>query len=266
VSIPAYDNGKVPYAGGKNKINAAFAYGSRGLTGKAAQAHGFELLALTVRKLTGITPDAGAIIDFQGFEQVVRVLGKVCMYVDETTTSIHVGHTADGRTAKPYVTHPDGTIAYKVPGVTPNVYTKGNHCFTPAEALDFVRQRDLLANADYDYGRQRHQQQFLKAVLKAVVHDGLTSPTRLPGLLSAVGKAMTVDDGGIPLQDWAFAMRNVDPDQLVIVKTNDGHFNSRTVPGVGSVEILDGTSRQLLQAVRSDTVGTFLRANPTWRS
>jgi anionic cell wall polymer biosynthesis LytR-Cps2A-Psr (LCP) family protein len=30
VSIPAYDNGKVPYAGGKNKINAAFAYGSRG--------------------------------------------------------------------------------------------------------------------------------------------------------------------------------------------------------------------------------------------
>ena len=266
VSIPAYDNGKVPYAGGKNKINAAFAYGSRGLTGKAAQAHGFELLALSVRKLTGITPDAGAIIDFQGFEQVVRVLGKVCMYVDETTTSIHVGHTADGRTAKPYVTHPDGTIAYKVPGVTPNVYTKGNRCFTPAEALDFVRQRDLLANGDYDYGRQRHQQQFLKAVLKAVVHDGLTSPTRLPGLLSAVGKAMTVDDGGIPLQDWAFAMRNVDPDQLVTVKTNEGHFNSRTVPGVGSVEILDGTSRQLLQAVRSDTVGTFLRANPTWRS
>jgi hypothetical protein len=103
-------------------------------------------------------------------------------------------------------------------------------------------------------------------VLKAVVHDGLTSPTRLPGLLSAVGKAMTVDDGGIPLQDWAFAMRDVDPDQLVTVKTNDGHFNSRTVPGVGSVEILDGTSRQLLQAVRNDTVGTFLRANPTWRS
>ena len=27
------------------------------------------------------------------------------------------------------------------------------------------------------------------------------------GLLSAVGKTMTVDDGGIPLADWAFAMR-----------------------------------------------------------
>jgi polyisoprenyl-teichoic acid--peptidoglycan teichoic acid transferase len=266
VSIPAYDNGIVPYAGGKNKINAAFAFGSRGLTGRPALSHGFELLALTVKKLTGITPDAGAIVDFEGFKQVVGVLGKVCMYVDETTTSIHIGHTVDGRTAKPYVTHPDGTIAYKVPGVTPNVYTKGNHCFTPTEALDFVRQRDLLANSDYDYGRQRHQQQFLKAVLEAVVHDGLTSPTRLPSLLSAVGKAMTVDDGGIPLQDWVFAMRNLNPDGLVTVKTNDGHFNSRTVPGVGSVEILDNTSRQLLRAVRDDTVGAFVRAHPTWAS
>jgi len=36
VQIPAYDNGKVPYAGGHNKINAAFAYGSRGLTGAPA--------------------------------------------------------------------------------------------------------------------------------------------------------------------------------------------------------------------------------------
>jgi anionic cell wall polymer biosynthesis LytR-Cps2A-Psr (LCP) family protein len=45
-------------AGGMEKINAAFAYGSRGLTGKAALSHGFELLAVTVRELTGITPDA----------------------------------------------------------------------------------------------------------------------------------------------------------------------------------------------------------------
>ena len=99
VRIPAYDNGKIPYAGGQNKINAAFAYGSRGLTGAPALSHGFELLALTVKKLTGITPDAGAIIDFQGFKQVVDVLGKVCMYVDEDTTSIHVGH--DTKTGKP---------------------------------------------------------------------------------------------------------------------------------------------------------------------
>jgi LCP family protein required for cell wall assembly len=266
VSIPPYDNGAVPYGGGKNKINSAFAYGSRGLTGEAAQSHGFELLALTVKKLTGITPDAGAIIDFQGFKRVVQVLGGVCMYVDEDTTSIHIGRTASGKSAIPYVTHEDGTIKYKVKGVTPNFYAKGNHCFTPTEALDYVRQRDLLANKDYDYGRQRHQQQFIKAVMKRVVHDGLNSPTKLPSLLSAVGKTMTVDDGGISLEDWAFAMRNVNPDKLVTIKTNNGTFNSRTVPGIGDVEILDSTSMQLLEAVKNDDVGAFVRANPTWVS
>jgi anionic cell wall polymer biosynthesis LytR-Cps2A-Psr (LCP) family protein len=164
----------------------------------------------------------------------------------------------------PYKTHTDGTIAYKVPGVTPNVYTKGEHCFTPAEALDFVRQRDLLANHDYDYGRQRHQQQFLKAILKQAEKEGLSSPTALPGLLSAFGKAMTVDDGGISLTDWAFAMRGVNPSGLVTIKTNDGKFDSRSVPGVGSVELLSSTSMQLLRAVKSDDVGTFLTAHPSW--
>jgi len=265
VDIPAYTNGKQSWAGGYNKINSAFAFGSRGLGGASAEAHGFELLALTVKKLTGITPDAGAIIDFQGFKQVVDVLGKVCMFVDEDTTSIHVGHdTKTGKPAAPYAINPDGTLNHKIKGVTANFYAKGDHCFTPADALDFVRQRDLLANHDFDYGRQRHQQQFLKAVLKQVVHDGLNSPTKLPGLISAVGKTMTVDNGGISLDDWAFAMRGVKPDNLVTIKTNDGKFNSRSVPGVGSVEVLSDTSLALLKAVRTDTMAAFVQAHPTW--
>jgi anionic cell wall polymer biosynthesis LytR-Cps2A-Psr (LCP) family protein len=266
VSIPAYNNGVQSYAGGKNKINAAFSFGGRGLTGAQQLSHGFELLSLTVKKLTGITPDAGAIIDFQGFQQVVNVLDKVCMYVDEDTTSIHIGHTADGKQAAPYAINPDGTINHKIKGVTANFYAKGNHCFTPAQALDFVRQRDLLANHDGDYGRQRHQQQFLKAVLQQAEHDGLRSPTKLPSLISAIGKTMTVDTGGISITDWAFAMRGLNPSGLVTIKTNDGKFNSRSVPGVGSVQILDPTSLDLLHAARTDTVAQFVTAHPTWAS
>jgi anionic cell wall polymer biosynthesis LytR-Cps2A-Psr (LCP) family protein len=267
VEVPPYHNGTVPWNGGKSKINAAFAYGSRGLTGPAALSHGFELLALTVKQLTGITPDAGAIIDFQGFKKVVEVLGKVCMYVDEDTTSIHFGHDASGKPAAPYHIDPNtGIPQYRIPGVTPNFYAKGNHCFTPSEALDFVRQRDLLANKDADYGRQRHQQQFLKAVLRQTVHDGLNSPTKLPGLISAVGRTMTVDNGGISLEDWAFAMRNLNPNDLVTVKTNDGRFNSRSVPGIGSVEVLSPTSLQMLRAVRDDDITAFLTAHPDWIS
>jgi LCP family protein required for cell wall assembly len=264
VRIPAYDNGKVPYPGGENKINSAFAFGSRGLTGATALSHGFELLAQTVKTLTGITPDAGAIIDFQGFKQVVQVLGKICMTVDEDTTSIHIGRTRDGKFAPPYKINPDGTLNRKNPGVTANFYKKGPHCFTPTEALDFVRQRDLLANGDYDYGRQRHQQQFLKAVLQDVVDKGLSSPTKLPGLLTAVGKTMTVDTGGIPLEDWAFAMRGINPKDLITIKTNNGKFNSRSIPGVGSAEVLSDTSLELLRDARNDRVGAFITAHPDW--
>ena len=262
VTIPPYDNGKVSYPGGKGKINAAYAYGSRGLTGASARSHGFELLARTVKELTGITPDAAAIIDFQGFQQVVQILGQVCMYVDEDTTSIHLGHTASGQVAAPFRLHSDGTVAARVPGVTPNFYAKGNHCFTPAEALDFVRQRDLLANHDADYGRQRHQQQFLKAILTRAEQE----PAKLPGLLEAFGRTVTLDDGGVSPTDWLFAMRGIRPSDLVTVKTNDGRFNSRPVPGVGSVEILSGTSMQLLRAVRDDDVAAFLKAHPDWVS
>jgi anionic cell wall polymer biosynthesis LytR-Cps2A-Psr (LCP) family protein len=265
VPIPAYDNGAQRYPGGDNKINSAFFFGSRGLTGSRALSHGFELLSLTVKELTGITPDAGAIIDFAGFRDVVKVLGKVCMYVDEDTTSIHVG-TSDktGRPAAPYVINKDGTLRSRIRGVTPNFYAKGDHCFTPAEALDFVRQRDLLADKDFDYGRQRHQQQFFKAIIKQAIADGLSSPAKLPGLLTAIGRTMTVDSGGISLQDWVFAMKGINPDDLVTLKTNAGKFNSRSVPGVGSVELLDDDSRALLRSARTDTVAQFAAAHPAF--
>ena len=264
VNVPAYDNGKQSWSGGKQKINAAFFFGSRGLAGDASLSKGFDLLTRTIKDLTGITPDAGAIIDFTGFRNVVNVLGKVCMYVDEDTTSIHIGTDANGKTAKPYVINPDGTLKAKIKGVTPAFYPKGDHCFTPAQALDFVRQRDLLANNDFDYGRQRHQQQFLKAILQQAVKDGLDSPTKLPGLLSAFGKAMTVDSGGISLEDWVFAMKAIRPDNLVTIKTNEGKLNPKKVAGVGEVEALTPTSLELLRAVRDDKVGEFAQTYPSW--
>jgi LCP family protein required for cell wall assembly len=264
VQIPAYDNGAQPYPGAANKINSAFAFGSRGLSGAQGESHGFELLALTIKNLTGITPDAGAIIDFAGFKQVMQVLGKVCMCVDEDVTSIHVGHTADGKQAVPYTTDAAGLHPRKVPGVTANFYPKGDHCFSPTQALDYARQRDLLANKDSDYGRQRHQQQLLKAIMKQAVHDGLNSPTKLPGLLTAISKTMTVDNGGIALEDWAFAMKGINPDDLFTLKTNGGTFNSRSVPGIGSAEILNDTSMAMLHAARDDTLAAFVQANPTW--
>ncbi|MCU7730197.1 LCP family protein [Actinoplanes sp. KI2] len=265
VDIPQYNNGKYRNAEHHDKINSAFAFGSMGLDGDEAITQGMALLTKTIQQQFGITPDAEAVVNYSGFTDIMKILGKVCMNVDENVTSIHIGHDANGKQAVPYITDGAGIIKHKVPGVTPNKYTVGNHCFTPAEALDFARQRDLLAKHDGDYGRQRHQQQLLKAILKTSVSEGLNSPTKLPSLLTAIGRAMTVFRQGISLEDWAFGMRNVNPDTIITLKTNAGKFNPvKAPPGVGSAEGLTPDSLDMFRAAKDDTMAAFVTAHPTW--
>ncbi|WP_345635923.1 LCP family protein [Rugosimonospora acidiphila] len=263
VHIPAYDNGKHKYPGGNEKINAAFAHGGEQLTGDTARQHSVELLALTLKDLYGLTFDAAAIVDFTGFQKVVGVLGGVDMCVDEDTKSIHIGYK-NGKQVSPSVRlHSDGTVAGPLPGVTPKDYPVGCYHMKDWEALDFVRQRDLLKNQDTDYGRQRHQQQFLKAIFKEIASkDVLTNPGKLSGVLNTIGQAMTIDQGKFSIQDWLFAMKGIGADDLITLKTNDGHFNP--VPGDLSYEALNATSLQMLQSVKDDTMAEFVNLHPDW--
>ncbi|WP_432992343.1 LCP family protein [Dactylosporangium sp. CA-233914] len=262
VKIPPYDNGARQYEGGHDKINGAYARGGEGLTGAEQRAHAVELLALTIKSLWGIAFDGAAIVDFSGFQQVVEVLGGVDMYVDEETTSIHIGHDAKGETKVPFrqYTRADGGQGLSaVPGVTPVVYHVGLQHLEPWQALDFVRQRELLPNSDYD--RQRHQQQFLKALFgKMLSRDVLSSPKQLNQVLQVAGKAMTIDSGGIDLADWAYAMRGIGGDDLITVKTNNGTFNNS--PDNRQAEALDDTTLDLFDAVRTETLPAFLTAHP----
>src|SRR5262249_18490346 len=98
------------YTGGRDKINAAFAYGFQPGGGRAG---GFELLALTVKQLTGISFDGGAIVNFAGFQSLVTALGGVDLCVDEKVVSIH----------------------------TRQVYQPGCQHMAAWQALDYVRQR-----------------------------------------------------------------------------------------------------------------------------
>ncbi|MGI5186318.1 LCP family protein [Dactylosporangium sp. CA-152071] len=262
VEIPPYDNGARQYPGGDDKVNAAFAHGGNGLTGPAARSHAVELLALTIRKLCGVTFDGAGIVDFTGFQQVVNVLGGVDMYVDQETTSVSIGHNSTGGTEVPFrqYTRDDGGQGLDpVPGVTPVVYHVGYQHLEPWQALDYVRQRETLPNGDYD--RQRHQQQFIKAVFKKMLSkDVLTNPVRFNKVIEGAGKAITIDSGGIDLADWAYAMRGVSGDDVVTIKTNEGTFNQS--PGNGTAEELDQTTINLLTAVRTDRVKGFLAAHP----
>jgi polyisoprenyl-teichoic acid--peptidoglycan teichoic acid transferase len=265
VEIPAFDNGAVKTAKNHDKINAAYAFGGQGLTGTASRDKAFQLLAQTITNLSGIRFAAGAIIDFNGFRQVMDVLGGVTMCVDEETTSIHNGYDKNGKLVSPsYKLHADGTADRPLPGITPKVYKKGCYHLEPWEALDYVRQRDLLANGDADYGRQRHQQQFLKAVFKEIASAGvLTDYTKLNGVLKAIGSAMTLDDGGISVEDWVYAMRGMASGNLITIRTNAGQFHSEIIHGI-SYETLTPDSLDLLRAVKDDTVEDFIAGHPTW--
>ncbi|GAA0569710.1 LCP family protein [Paractinoplanes ferrugineus] len=250
------------FAGGTNKINAAFQYGSQrggGISG------GVKLLAETIRTAYGIRFDAASVVDFAGFQQVVDALGGVNMCIDERTTSIHAGLTAAGKPAQPFTEDSAGRL-HPVRGVTPVVYEPGCRHLSGAQALDYVRQRNLLARGDGDYGRQRHQQQFLEAVLAQTGSAGtLADPVKLDRVLTTVGHSMTVDTGGVSLPDWIFDMRGLNGGSVQTIRTNDGKFDSVNVPGLGSCQLLTAASRQLLHDVTTDSVGTFLAAHPDWR-
>jgi LCP family protein required for cell wall assembly len=231
VDIPAYR--KTGYSGGTDKINAAFAFGFYNRGGRGG---GFELLALTIKQLTGVSFNAGAILNFDGLQSVVDAAGGVDMCVDEETA---------------------------VPGGGP-VYHVGCQHFTGSQALEYVRQRKLIA--DGDYGRQRHQQQLIAALAKKVGTTGmLTDPLAADRTLRSMGNAVTFDGNGVSLQDWILKLRNINPDNIKMIKTNGGQYTTQVIGGL-DFEILTDTTRQLFTAIHDDTLDAFVAAHPDWVS
>lgn len=254
VEIPAYPKAKYP--GGTDKINAAFFFGSQNGRGRAG---GFELLALTIKRLTGISFDAGAIVNFSGFQAVVKALDGVDMCVDEKTTSIHIGTDSRGKFAAPYRITPDLRVI-PIPGVKPQVYQPGCQHLNDWQALDYVRQRELIP--DGDYGRQRHQQQLLKAIFDEARRQGVaTNPRKLDGLIRSVGQSLTVDTNGVPLADLVYALRDVKPADLIGVKVPS---EPQDLGGISYVLPIDDQASALYDAVRTDNLDNWVLANPDW--
>ena len=258
VRIPAYP--KSGYAGGTAKVNSAFATGYEGPgTELEKRARGFDLLAKTINSFTGITFNGAAIIDFPGFESVVTELGGVDMCVDTRAESIHIGVTKDGKLVRGW--YKEGVGIQGLPeGAKPLVHEKGCRRMSAIEALDYARIRKSLP--DGDYGRQRHQQQLLKAIGAEATSTGvLTDPGKLNRVIKAAGKAFVLDTQGVPIEDFLFTFRGLSPNDLILVKTNAGEFASSTIGGQDFESLTPDTMR-MLDSVRDGTLVQFLMANP----
>lgn len=254
VSIPRDTEAQIPpfpkskYPGGTDKVNAAFFFGAQNGSGWSG---GTALLAQTIKKLTGVSFDGAAIIDFNGFRSVIDALGTIPMCVDQQVTSHHMVWV-DG---KPMWNSDAEKTGKKM---TPIVHKVGCREMQGWEALDYSRQRYGLKNGDYD--RQRHQQQLLKAMAAKAISGGvMTNPLKLNALLKAAGKAFTLDTGGVPIADFVFTMRGVTANELTLLRTNDGGFSSNE----NQREVLKPISKEMFAAVNNDSLAGFIVRNPT---
>jgi LCP family protein required for cell wall assembly len=222
VDIPPDES--LGFGGATTKINAAFDYGGGG-------AGGTRLLSATLNDLVGVRFDGAVVVDFTGLQRTVDVLGGIRMCVDQRIVSIHTGV----------------------------VFEPGCRMMSGAQALDYLRQRYSLA--DGDFGRQQHQQEFLKALLARATQAGvLTNPLKLDSVLRSIGSSLTVDTGAYSLTDLAFALRGLGPDDLTgfrLPSVDD------TVDDQSVVRATDD-AQGLYRALLNDDLENWTRDYPQW--
>jgi len=256
VDIPEFD--KTGFRGGRSKINAAMGYGSSLGNGKHDPVQGFDLLARTVLKLTGIQRfDAGTIVNFGGFRKIVDAMGGVTMTIDQNVKSEHL--KPDGRPRPRRSRCADNSCAHPYYGPQKQ-YKVGRYHLEGWEALDYVRQRYGLPRSDYD--RQRHQQQFIRAMAEqALSRDVVTNPIKLDRVLQAAGDALIFDGNGHSVVDWAFALKNIRAGDMTLIKLpGRSLFDGGNYVGEG----LEPSAEDFFSAVRTDTLDSFLFQHPEY--
>lgn len=258
VEIPPF--AKTGFNGATSKINSAMSYGSAVGDGTHDVQQGFQLLTRTVSRLTGIEEfDAGALINFGGFKKIVEAMDGVTMTIDQNVKSEHLQPDGQARPKRPECAAGGCEHPYTGPQKT---YKKGTYHLEAWEALDYVRQRYGLPGGDYD--RQRHQQQFVKAMAEqALSEDVVTNPAKLLEVLDAAGDSLTFDGGGNSIIDWGLALNAIDTDDMTLIKLpGTGRFENGRYLG----EQLGPASEEFFQAVREDRIAAFLLDHPEFVS
>ncbi|MGC4803452.1 LCP family protein [Micromonospora sp. DT233] len=255
VEIPRFS--KADFNGGTDKLNAAMSYGSRVPGGDPDAARGFELLAKTVQQVVGVERfDAGAIINFTGFKKIVDAMGGVDMYIEHEVRSEHREPSGVHRKG-----NPDGE-GYVGPQA---VYKKGNRHLNGWQALDYVRQRYPRNGVpDADYGRQRHQQQFIKAMVdQAFSADVVTNPIKLDRVIRAAGQSLIFNGRGNGVIDFAIALKGIRSSNVELIKlpgenigTGAGYRGERLLP----------EAEDFFAALKKEQLDAFLLEHPDFRN
>jgi LCP family protein required for cell wall assembly len=174
--------------GGQGRINSALALG------------GPERLIQTINQDFGIPINHYVMIDFQGFEALVKAIDGVPVYFN-------------------FPSRDQATGLFQ--------YETGCQMLSGEQALAFARSRHFEISRDNmktwqedptsDFGRVTRQQQFIRAALKKAVAQGVRNPFVLKQFLEIAQKNVTLDTEFKiqDLVDLGSQFRTFDPDSLV---------------------------------------------------
>jgi LCP family protein required for cell wall assembly len=187
VPIPGY---------GENRVNMAFVLGEL----RDYPGGGPALAKKTTEELLGYPIHHYAMVNFDGFKQVIDLVGCVDVYVAEDIDDPDF---------------PDNNYGYD-----PLFIPAGHHCMDGELALKYARTRRQGA----DYARARRQQQVLLALKDKLLEQNVLTGLlpKLPQLASGLGDAVQTDlplDKAITLARMANQLDLDSIEQLVIDET-----------------------------------------------
>jgi polyisoprenyl-teichoic acid--peptidoglycan teichoic acid transferase len=204
---------------GKDKINAAYAYGRE------------PLLVETMEELLKIRIHHVARTDLEGFRAMTDAVGGVRVYAEEASDT--------------------GTAFGQV------VIKKGWNDLNGDQALGFVRERKTLSEGDISRGRR--QLAFIKALLlKATSPETVTNPIAIAKFANAATDNLVVDqDLSIgAMKDYALSLKDVRGDDVIFSTAPFSGFG--TAPNGGSIDVVDEAGMERLgDALRTDSMDTY---------
>ena len=204
---------------GKDKINAAYAFG------------GEPLLVQTMEDLLKIRIHHVAKTNFEGFENMTDAVGGVRVYAEEASNT----NGSEG----------------------PVVIKKGWNDLNGAQALGFVRERHTLSEGDISRGRR--QLAFIKALmLKATSTETVTNPLTIAKFTEAATENLVLDQDLTmgQLKDYAVSLRNIRGGDVVFSTAPFTGFG--TSPAGASIDIVDKQGMaDLGEALRTDTMDDY---------
>jgi LCP family protein required for cell wall assembly len=207
---------------GKDKLNAAYAYGYNSAPSDASvdekKSAGAQLLVQTISGLTGLQIDHYAEVDLLGFFNLTTVVGGVevnlCNAVDDPWSGAH--------------------------------FPAGVQTISGADALKFVRQRHNIGTTSTDFDRIRRQQVFIAGVLRKLLsEDVLLDLGKQRRLVQAAAESLTVDRS-LDLLDLAAQMQSV----------TAGSIDFQTVP-VANPAGSDDQGRSVVELADAKTLRAF---------